>query len=189
MNEKKKGKGGTIAICVVAAFVALCFLGGVYTGIKKHAKEKQVPNVVETGETKASNLLANTTWIARDGSEAIFSEDRLEWYKDEGEHDDNYQNGAYKFYVGAEAVKYITDDLSDYGVTSAELAELFLRNEEYNADNFVVFDINFDKFVMGGEERSIENPRVPWFGFLLEDGTYLDVANMNTGTYYGFTKQ
>ena len=89
MNEKKKGKGGTIAVCVVAAFVALCFLGGVYTGIKKHAKEKQVPNVVETGETKASNLLANTTWIARDGSEAIFSEDRLEWYKDEGEHDDN----------------------------------------------------------------------------------------------------
>jgi len=28
-----------------------------------------------------------------------------------------------------------------------------------------------------------------YLGFFLQDGTYLDIANMTTGTYYGFTKE
>lgn len=139
--------------------------------------------VVEKTEIKI------TTWIASDGSEVVFGNDTIYWYQKENEHDDNYYYGEFDFYVGEDAVKFITTELSDYGVTKAELEDLFERNEEYNIDNFVVFDIVYDGIIIDGELTVPNRPRVPWYGFILEDNTYLDVANMNTGTYYKFTKK
>ena len=43
--------------------------------------------------------------------------------------------------------------------------------------------------VIGGETTVPPRPLVPWYGFILNDGTYLDVVNMNTATYYAFTKK
>ena len=98
-------------------------------------------------------------------------------------------SGEYEVYRGEEAIEYITEELSEYGVTKSELKSLFNRSDLYDESTFVVFDIRYDKFVVSGEQRDIERPLVPWFGFVLEDDTYLDVANMNTSTYYKFTKQ
>ena len=78
--------------------------------------------------------------------------------------------------------------MSEYGITKNELSSVFDSNIDYSEDNFVVFDIRYDKFILDGEEQEIARPLVPWYGFILENNTYLDVANMNTGTYYKFTK-
>lgn len=148
--------------------------------------------VTET-ESKAvpvsSPLMNNTTWTTDDGSEVVFTEDRINWYQSPENHDDNYYSGKYQFYVGQDAVRYITENLSEYGVTKQELEAQFKRSGEYDESCFVVFDIRYDCFMLYGKEQEIERPLVPWYGFLLKDGTFLDVANMNTGTYYPFVKQ
>lgn len=138
---------------------------------------------------KTSSLVKNTTWIGRDGSEVVFTKDRIDWYKSPDDHDDNYYSGEYEMYIGENAVEYITEELSEYGVTKLELIELFLGNNDYEEDRFVVFDIRYDEYVLNGESKEIVKPLVPWYGFISEDGNTLNVVNMNTIGYYQFTKQ
>ena len=139
--------------------------------------------------SSSTNILSNTTWNASDNSEMIFEEDRLYWYEYEDDHDDNYYAGSYKFYRGKEAVEHITTELSSYGVTKSEIQGVFDRSSIYSEEDFIVIDINYDKFIMNGMDRKITRPQVPLYGFILKNDTYLDVANMNTATYYKFTKK
>ena len=59
----------------------------------------------------------------------------------------------------------------------------------YTRDNFICFSCVNQSFILRGEEQLSEDVRSSYLGFLLRDGTYLDIANMTTGTYYGFTKE
>ena len=141
-------------------------------------------------ETPINDEISNTTWVSNgDCSEMIFGETKFNWYQEEGVHNDNYYSGTFEYYRGSKAVEFITTELSQYGVTREELNELFARNKEYSEDNFVVFNLVYDKLVMNSEETSLEKSLIPWYGFILKDGTYLDVANMNNGSYYAFVKQ
>ena len=147
-------------------------------------------NAAETSSAAGSsvNMMGNTTWLSDDGSQVIFTEDRIDWYRSADDHSDNYYSGTYAFYMGEAAVDYITRDLSEYGITKEVLNILFDRSDKQNVSNFVVFDIRYDKYLLCGEEQTIERPLVPWFGFIFDEYTRLDVANMNTGTYYPFFK-
>ena len=136
-----------------------------------------------------SNILANTTWIMGDGSEVIFTNDNIMWYKDPSDHSKNYYDGKYKFYIGKKAIDYVVNDLSEYGVTNDKLQSFFSRNKQYNENNFVIIDINFNVQDLNGIKKEIEKTSLPWMGFILNNNTYLDVANMNTYTYYSLTKQ
>lgn len=129
-----------------------------------------------------------TNWVASDGSEMVFAANTFYWYKSSTDHNDNYYFGKYEIYIGSDAVDFITTDLSNYGVTRSELESVFAKNEEYSEDNFIVVNLNYSKMVINGETSVPETTLVPWYGFILDDGTILDVANMNTGTYYKFTK-
>lgn len=131
-------------------------------------------------------LVENTSWIGADNSEIIFTDTKVSWYQSKYEHDDNYYLGTYEFYIGDEAVKFITTNLSNYNVTENELETLFQQNNNYNRENFVVFNLLYETLTINGETSTLTTSQVPWFGFILEDNTYLDVANMNTGTYYDF---
>lgn len=170
---KKKNK--KIIIFVVLAVLLVIIIASAFKPAKNYEN--------------SNSLVANTTWIAGDGSEVVFTDERIDWYQNPDDHSDNYYSGEYEVYRGEEAIEYITEELSEYGVTKSELKSLFNRSDLYDESTFVVFDIRYDKFVVSGEQRDIERPLVPWFGFVLEDDTYLDVANMNTSTYYKFTKQ
>ena len=136
-----------------------------------------------------SLYIKNNSWIATDGSEMKFGDGTMYWYQTEGSYADNYYYGKYKFYIGREAINYITTELSSYGVTEEELNDLFERNEEYNVENFVVFDFIYDGIVLNGSTTVPNRPQVPWYGFIYENNTKLYVANMNTGTYYSFTRK
>lgn len=43
--------------------------------------------------------------------------------------------------------------------------------------------------MLDGAEQLKEEKEISYYGFMLQDGGYLDIANMTTGTYYGFTKE
>ena len=146
--------------------------------------------ILLTGCSSGGNsAMSGTTWIGKDGSEVVFSDSRITWYQSPDEHNDNYYAGEYKYLRGSEAVKYITTELAEYDVTEEELKSLFERNNNYDESNFVVFDIRYDKFILSGAEQEIPRSLVPWYGFIINNETYLDVVNMNNASYYGFTKQ
>lgn len=135
---------------------------------------------------KVSNILEDTNWVATDGSYAVFKDGKLTWYQSVGSK--NYYEGNYDAYIGESAKKFLINNLKEYGVTEKELNDLLKRNKEYNIDNLIVVDINYKSFMYNGSMQTIARPHVPWFGFILEDGTILDVANMNTQSYYKFKK-
>lgn len=145
---------------------------------------------VETNRrTEPSSLMNHTKWLSDDGSELVFTDERINWYRSMDDHNDNFYSGTFQFYIGQDAIQYLTQSLSEYEVTEADLQALFDRSSEYDQSSFVVFDIRYDQYVVNGTEQVITRNLVPWYGFLLKDGTFLDVANMNTGSYYPFIKQ
>ena len=137
-----------------------------------------------------SHRMDHTVWISdHDGSEVVFTEDRIDWYLDAKDHGDNYCSGTFSFYMGEDAVRYLTEDLAQYGITQEEVLSLVVGSDRYSVKDLVVFDLRYDKIVADGAEHKIEQPMAPWFGFLLDEGTRLDVCNMQTGGYYSFTKK
>lgn len=134
------------------------------------------------------NMISNTTWTGDGGSLVEFSNDTMYWYKDSSDKKQNYYAAKYKFYIGEEAIKFVTNDLKEYGITQSKLDDVFNTNEKYSKENFVVLDFDYFEFDLDGEKQDIPESHGAWIGFLLDNNTYLDVANIRTGTYYGFSK-
>ena len=141
--------------------------------------------------SQSPDLLAGTSWISgNDNSQWVFGTDKtFHWYQTEGETDDNYFAGTYEFHVGQDAINYLTTECSDYGITERKIRQVISSNSEYTLDNFVCFSCVNQSFMLRGKEQLSEDTISSYLGFFLQDGTYLDIANMTTGTYYGFTKE
>lgn len=142
-------------------------------------------------EKQNRDIVSGTSWIATDdGSQLVFNKDQsFFWYKSKAEKNDNYFAGTYEFYIGKAAMDYLTGDLAEYGVTAEEMQFYFDRNEMYSLENFICFSTNNQSFLLDGKEQLSQEKKTSYFGFLLKDGTYLDIANMDTHTYYGFSKE
>ena len=141
--------------------------------------------------SQSPDLLAGTSWISgNDNSQWVFGTDKtFHWYQTEGETDDNYFAGTYEFHVGQDAINYLTTEFSDYGITERKIRQVISSNSEYMLDNFVCFSCVNQSFMLRGKEQLSEDTISSYLGFFLQDGTYLDIANMTTGTCYGFTKE
>jgi len=148
-------------------------------------KDSDKPEVSD----EAARLTSYNWQGTKDGSLMVFEQDgTFRYYQSAEDFTDNYFEGTYEFYVGADAVDYITTDLSDYSVTKDELKRLFDNSDEYDESNFVCFTLNNEACYMGGENSVDEPYPTSYFGFCLEeDGDlYLDIANMNTANYHLF---
>lgn len=161
--------------------VCVCMVCGL-VGCADQSKSKEADKV---------DIMAGTSWLSGDdNSYWVFGEEQVfHWYQTKGVTDDNYFAGTYEFHIGQDAIRYLTTALSDYGVTEKEIRDVISRVPEYSEDNFVCFSCVNQSFMLNGQEQLSEEVVSSYFGFLLEDGTYLDIANMTTGTYYGFTKE
>ena len=132
----------------------------------------------------SKNIFENTSWTGNGESFMEFKKGNMYWYQHENEKNKNYYAAKYKYFTGDKAIDYIENNLKDYGVTKSEIEQIIEVNDEYTKENFIVFDFDFYEFDLYGEKQEIP----AWYGFLLNNGTYLDVVNMNTASYYGFTK-
>lgn len=137
------------------------------------------------------DLLAGTSWLSEDdGSQWVFGTDQtFHWYQRAGETDGDHFAGTYEFHIGQDAIDYLTAELSDHGITEGAIKRVIASDPGYTRDNFICFSCVNQSFILRGEEQLSEDVRSSYLGFLLRDGTYLDIANMTTGTYYGFTKE
>lgn len=140
---------------------------------------------------QSPDLLTGTSWLSIDDqSQWVFGTDKtFHWYQTEGKTDDNYFAGTYEFHVGQDAVNYLTAELSAYGITERKIRQVISGNPEYTLENFVCFSCVNQSFLLHGEEQLSGDVLSSYLGFFLRDGTILDIANMTTGTYYGFTKE
>lgn len=143
---------------------------------------------MEHNNIMLKTYIQNSTWIASDGSELILDKQRFNWYLNQNDHSDNVQYGDYTFYIDELAVDYITTDLRSYGVTNSELENLFASSDKYDISNFVVFNINLEAYTINGTNTTV-NKAIYWYGFLLNNNQTLQVVNMNTATYYNFTRK
>lgn len=177
-----------IIIAVVIGIVCVLVVGMMIAMLYMQSAKKQQKAATPQINT---NILAGTSWIAdNDGSQWVFDEDQsFHWYQTKEVTDDNYYAGTYEFHIGQDAIAYLTNELSEYGVTEEEIQKVISGNGEYTKDNFVCFSTTNQSFMIDGQEQLSNEMVTSYFGFLLKDGTYLDIANMNTGTYYGFTKE
>lgn len=154
--------------------------------------EMEVSDTEETeSEVSGEDIVAETSWISvNDNSQLIFEDEQeFHWYQSKEETDDNYFVGTYEFHIGRDAVDYLTTEKSEYGVTEEEIMGVISRAPTYTEENFVCFSLVNQSFMLEGEEQLSEETVSSYFGFLLEDGTFLDVTNMSNGNYYGFTKE
>jgi hypothetical protein len=134
---------------------------------------------------------AGTTWIAGDGSELVFGEDgTLSWYREEGVYDGDVFEGPYVVNRGQAAYDFVVNDLADYGVTEEELDRVLGSGDpDRELDDLVVYTLDHQKVIMDGESYTFDDPVVPYYGFLNDDASEMEIVNMRTATTYSFTKK
>lgn len=162
------------------------------TSEKEAEAVKEEPEEKEMGTEKTweNIIITEYNWQASGDSSLIICETNgsFKYYQSAEELTNNYYEGTYEFYMGKDAVSYITTELGAYGVTKKELEGVFDRNENYDESNFVILVLNNEACIIDGK-NIVDSPyQTPYFGFYLEeDGVpYLDIANMNSGNYYLF---
>ena len=118
------------------------------------------------------------------------SDGTFKYYKDKGVYDNYYYEGHYEYYSGEEAYRYVTENLSSYGVTKEELDQIIAMNPQYTKENLVCFVLYNEKCWIDGENTLEGQGTVtsPYYGCYIE-GQGLDVANMNMAEYYFFTPE
>ena len=184
MYPQRKRKVGLVVGIILTA-VLLMVVGTVAYMLLQGGAKKGKNNEVFTAHS--------WTEINSDSYLVPKADGTFRYYKDKSVTDDYYYEGHYDFYMGDAAYKYITEDLSSYGVTKQELDTLFALNEDYNKSNLIVFVLHNEKCIMDGEDTLAGKDPVdtPYYGCLIENGEEkaLDVANMNAMKYYYFVSE
>ena len=183
-------------LAVVVMSVACVGLMGCFPySMMDNANRTEKPNTTqEPQENKEkeqeTSLITQYLWQATGDSSLIVckANGSFKYYQSAEDLTDNYFEGTYGFYMGKEAVTYITTELSKYAVTKAELEALFERGEEYDESNFVVLVLNNEACMMDGVNQ-VETPyQTPYYGFYFESNGVprLDIVNMNSANSYVF---
>ena len=158
-------------------------LGDIYDSMSEINKDKINYNVADE--------ISGNKWKLKDGSLIILNKDNtFSWYKEETDLSDNYYLGEYRVYQGENAIKYIANDLSKYCITEEEQRDTIERNSKYHVYNYYCLILENEKCIVDGKNTMNTPTTSPYLGFYFnEDGKeVLDFANMNTASYYLFTK-
>ena len=195
---KKRMTGLVIGLIIAAALFVILGAVGI---ILKTRDSRAAGNggsgtgtgTVSTDPTiKETNIFEENDWMEIHSESLIVPETdgTFKYYRDRLNLDDYYYEGHYEFYMGEDAYKYVTEDLSKYGVTKEELDGLFARNEQYSKENMVCFVLHNETCIIDGEDTlNGQTVITPYYGCCVttDDGMALDVANMNAAEYYYFT--
>ena len=164
----KKRTVGIILICMVLL---------VFSGCRGKGKEKVVDEI------------SGYSWKAAVGSLLCLESDgTFKWYRNENNRDDSYYLGTYNVYKGTEAVKYISEELKQYNITSEMQLNMFLQDESRSITNYYCMVLNNDECIVDGKNTLKEKTITPFLGFYYAENEYLDFYNLNTQNYSQFKK-
>lgn len=138
-------------------------------------------------ESEESFDIRGYSWTGTDQSILYLNKDKTyTWYQDDSTKSDNFYSGTYEFYTGNNAIIYITDNLKEYGLTEEEQRG-FIQSGGYKLKDYYLIILKCDKVVINGKEQILENNTIYYYGFYKEYQKYLDLVNMGTSNYAGFT--
>lgn len=190
-----KGKGLAIAGVVISAIFTLwfliCLLAGGYSAfmegfMSEYNKDREAEETVVDYE----KYIQDNNWIsAKDGSYLVFeSKTKFKYYREKDVDDDYYYAGKYEIYIGKDAIEYVTDELSDYGLTEDEIHDLIKRNKEYTEDNFMLLLLINETWIIDGEDVADKSWTTPYVGCIIDQGDYyaMDLTNMDAANYFFF---
>ena len=192
-SKKQKGKGLAIAGIAISAVLLAIFIAFLATGrFKVHTNINFLGKKLDTPE-KVEAYIKENNWIEieEDSYLEFKSEKSFRYYRQYDELDDYYYSGNYELYVGEEAMDYLEDELSEYGVTEEEVRDLADREKYYEMDNLVVLVLHNEKQIVDGENIMDKSVDTPYFGFFVMDKNEhaLDIVNANTYGYCLFVPE
>lgn len=177
--------GITIAVTMIILFGIIFF----------HITDENLVNAIQQvfeddmNSTRVINDIKDNSWVVGDDSLLTFDNStEFKYYKSKTDKSDNYYQGTYKIYVGDEAVDYIANDLSKYGVTKEEQEQILETRKNNENEAYVCIVLTNKKCIQDGENTLEKTVEAPYYGFYDKDKKVLDIINMNTGTTYYFTK-
>lgn len=137
------------------------------------------------------DLVKGYLWKANDGSMLyLYNDNTFVWYKEDNVFDNNYYYGTYELYKGDSAITYVDKSLSDYGITKEEQEQIIgnMKDKiEKPIDYYYALILNNEFKIVDGVSTNSSN-KTPLIGFFYEEKEYLDLANLNTANYSGFTR-
>ncbi|MBQ7972469.1 MAG: hypothetical protein IJ291_03335 [Lachnospiraceae bacterium] len=136
-----------------------------------------------------SESLTDTCWVAETGPNLVFETNfSYYWFEDINVTDDNCHYGSYIFYQGKNAINFVTQDLSAYGITEEMLNKFLDGSKDRAEQNFICLVLNPTTEMIDGESVAYKDTFVPFYGFMPDDGKSFTVISMNGGTVYTFHK-
>ncbi len=120
----------------------------------------------------------------------LYSDNTFSLYLNDSNHNDNYSLGTYEVYSGNDAITYISEDLSTYGVTR----EMLLQNiDDYRKQtndpdilkHFYALSLNHQYVLIDGE-KSFWKP-TPYYGYYFNNYNSTFV-NMNNNDFNNFVR-
>ena len=204
-KKKESGKGKAIAGIIMAVIMIGCIAlvyclsvaGALDEYIDTASTASPSRNIVAIDDDDDDapdyeKMIIKNNWIsAHDGSYMVFDKKNMtfKYYMTYTDTTDNYYSGKVRVYVGKDAMTYITEDLSDLGVTKDEIRQLIRNNDDYNEDNLVCICCDHEELIKDGEKQDRDPYTVDYYGFYLqfeEDGKsydVLDICNMQAASY------
>lgn len=198
-KEQNKSKGMDIIGIIFNAIALVVILGSLifsfFALIFGFAEQKNLTEKKEEIQTKQqteiyTDLISGKNWRLPDSSYLeLKSGNTYYWYKSQYDLTDNYHMGTYQVYQAEDAIEYIANDLSEYGLTEQEQKDIIARNEEYRIENYYCLVLNNQRSKIDGEAKTSSGRNIYWGFYENKAGQeYLDFANMNTASYSTFTR-
>lgn len=149
-----------------------------------------VPLLVSCSTKGKYDVISGENWQANDGSLLELNADgTFKWYQDPDDKTDNYYSGTYRVYNGQAAIENIAKEFAEYNFTEKEQLDMIARNKDWNKDIYYNFILQNEECIVDGKNVLDTDVKItPYLGFYYEDERYLDLANMMTANYVGFTK-
>lgn len=207
-NSPKKNNTTKIVIITVLAIIAFVLIGSFIihellsstTSYSDKVKEEKTNSEVTDNDGLEESLIDNSSdyeqisgysFTATDGSLIYFKPDKtFIWYKSKDNQMDNYYEGTYTVYKGENAIKYISESLTEYGLTKDEQQKIIVSRSTtgINAqESYYNINLLNTKIITNGVAQTI-NKTTHYYGFLLQDQKTLDFANMQTANSVTFVR-
>lgn len=138
-----------------------------------------------TSATPESISLDGIKWYEVNNEESYweFYENTAKLYDSE----DLYMLCDYEMYYDVQAMNFIAEELSEYGITYDEQVRITSSYPEY-VHYFCLLFTNVEIYENGVYTQNTSAEKVPYYGFILEedDSYYYDMVGMNSVDYYAF---
>jgi len=200
-KKQEKGRGMAIAGIIVSAIILfvvifnIAYLGSeINNTLNEMGLIDSTDIIVTTDDDEdepddKEELITSINWIEKNSESYLTFGKRnsFKYYQSYTDTTDYYYTGKYELYFGEDAIKVITEDYDEYGLTKDEIESMYTRKE---LKNLVLLVLKNDGCWIDGENTRDEEWTSLYLGFF-EDGSNKSLYLLNLGavSYFDFVPE